>query len=107
MKALRMRCTSHFPRQPKTATNSGRLPWSGRGPRENQARRFILLPLPVRLKLSAELLRTIDARRKATGDQGIGSAVERDILDRELAELALEWMMNPESPRVPNLSRIR
>jgi len=41
------------------------------------------------------------------GDQGIGSAVERDILDRELAELALEWMMNPKSPRVPNLSQIR
>jgi hypothetical protein len=59
------------------------------------------------LKLSATLLRTIDARRKATGDHGIGSAVERDILDRELAELALEWMMNPQSPRVPNLSGIR
>jgi hypothetical protein len=35
------------------------------------------------------------------GDRGIGSAVERDILDRELAELALEWMMNPHSPPVP------
>ena len=68
-----------------------------------------MLPLPVRvrLKLSAKLLRSIDARREASGDQGIGSAVERDILDRELAELALEWMMNPESPRVPNLSQIR
>jgi hypothetical protein len=52
-------------------------------------------------------LRSIDARREATGDQGIGSAVERDILDRELAELALGWMMNPQSPRVPRLSRIR
>jgi len=29
------------------------------------------------------------------------------ILDQELAELALEWMMNPESPRVPNVSQIR
>jgi hypothetical protein len=66
-----------------------------------------MLPVSVRLKLSAKLLRSIDARRKATSDQGIGSAVERDILDRELAELALEWMMNPESPSVPNLSRIR
>jgi hypothetical protein len=43
---------------------------------------------------------------EATGDQGIGSTAERDILDRELAELALEWMMNPQSPPVPNLSRI-
>lgn len=68
-----------------------------------------MLPLPirVRLKLSAKLLHTIDARREATGDQGIGSAVERDILDSELADLALEWMMNPQSPRVPKLSRIR
>jgi len=30
-------------------------------------------------------------------------AVERAILDREFAELALQWMMNPQSPRVPNL----
>jgi hypothetical protein len=66
-----------------------------------------MLPLPVRLKITAKLLRMIDAQREASGDQGIGSAVERDILNRELAELAFEWMMNPESPRVPNLSRIR
>jgi hypothetical protein len=68
-----------------------------------------MLPLPVRirLKLSLKLLLTIDTRREATGDQGIGSVVERAILDQELAELALEWMMNPQSPRVPNLSRIR
>jgi hypothetical protein len=33
------------------------------------------------LKLSVKLLRSIDARREATGDQGIGSVVERDILD--------------------------
>ena len=68
-----------------------------------------MLPLPVRLRLRllAKLLRTIDTRRKAAGDQGIGSAVERSILDYELAELALEWMTNPESPKVPNLSQIR
>ena len=68
-----------------------------------------MLPLPirVRLTLAAKILRSIDARREATGDRGIGSAVERAILDRELAELALEWMMNPQSPPVPNLSQIR
>jgi hypothetical protein len=66
-----------------------------------------MLPLPVRLKITAKLLRTIDAQREASGDQGIGSAVERAILDQELAELALEWMTNPQSPRVPNLSQIR
>ena len=66
-----------------------------------------MLSLRLRLKLFAKLLRSIDARCEATGDHGIGSAVERDILDQELAELALEWMMNPQSPPVPNLSRIR
>jgi len=53
--------------------------------------------------LSVKLLRTIDARREPTGDQGIGCA----ILDYEVAELALEWMMNPQSSRVPDLSQIR
>ena len=43
---------------------------------------------------------------KATGDQGISSTVERDILDRELAELAFECMMNPQSPKFANLARI-
>jgi hypothetical protein len=66
-----------------------------------------MLRLPVRLKITAKLLRTIDVQREAGGDQGIGSAMERAILDQELAELALEWMTNPESPRVPNLSQIR
>jgi hypothetical protein len=37
-----------------------------------------MLSLPIRLKLSIELLCSIDARRKAASDQGIGSAVERD-----------------------------
>ena len=69
--------------------------------------RFIMIPRPVRLKITANLLRTIDVQREASGDQAIGSAVERAILDQELAELALEWMTNPQSPRVPNLSQIR
>ena len=66
-----------------------------------------MLSLTDRLNLSVELLRSIDVRREATSNRGIGSAVERDILDRELAELALEWMMNPQSPPVPNLSQLR
>jgi len=66
-----------------------------------------MLHLPIRLKRLVTLLCSIDAPREATGDQAIGSAVERAILDQELAELALEWMTNPESPTVPNLSQIR
>jgi len=80
---------------------------SGISPASGAGGLYVPLPIRVRLELLAELLCSIDARREATGDQVIGSAVERDILDRELAELAPEWMMNPESPRVPNLSRIR
>lgn len=68
---------------------------------------MITFPLPIRGRLSVKLLRTIDARREPTGDQGIGCAVERAILNYEVAELALEWMMNPQSSRVPDLSQIR
>jgi hypothetical protein len=68
---------------------------------------MLSLPVRLRLKLSAKLLCSIDSRLEASRDQAIGSAVERAILDYELAELALEWMMNPQSPEVPNLSRIR
>ena len=51
---------------------------------------MLSLPIRVRLRLSVKLLRSIDARRKATGDQGIGSAAERAFLDYELAELPLQ-----------------
>lgn len=66
-----------------------------------------MIPLHVRLKASETLLRSIDARRMATGDEAIGSAIERKLLDRELAELTDEWINNPDSPRVDNPSRIR
>jgi len=52
-----------------------------------------MLSLTDRLNLSVELLRSIDVRREATSNRGIGSAVERDILDRELAELTFQWMI--------------
>ncbi len=66
-----------------------------------------MIPLHVRLKASETLLRSIDACRMATGDEAIGSAIERRLLDRELGELAVEWVNNPDSPRVDNPSRIR
>lgn len=66
-----------------------------------------MLPLPVRLKACEKLLRTIDARRATTGNQALGSAIERTILDREPAELATEWINNPASPRVANPADIR
>jgi hypothetical protein len=59
------------------------------------------------LKASDKLLRSIDAQRAIRGEAGIFSAVERKLLDGELAELAAEWINNPDSPRVDNPSRIR
>ena len=41
------------------------------------SRRLIMLPLPVRLKITAKLLRTIDAQREASGDQGIACSLSR------------------------------
>jgi hypothetical protein len=40
-----------------------------------------------RLSYCCTVLRLIDCRRAETGNDGIGSAVERRILDRELQEL--------------------
>jgi hypothetical protein len=40
-----------------------------------------------RLKKSAEVLTLIDNCRRATGDQRLGAAIERLIIERELNEL--------------------
>jgi hypothetical protein len=37
----------------------------------------MMLPLPVRSELSAKLLRSIDARREASGDQSIACSKTR------------------------------
>jgi len=36
------------------------------------------------------MLKLIDLRRAQTGDQGIGSAIEKRVLDRELQDLEAE-----------------
>ncbi|HEU0142211.1 MAG TPA: hypothetical protein VFQ79_20990 [Bryobacteraceae bacterium] len=60
-----------------------------------------------RLELSARILASIDGRRNHKGDHSIFSSVERQVIDRELKELAEEWALNPDSPAVPGIWRLR
>jgi len=60
-----------------------------------------------RLAICARTLLIFDVLRSETGDWSVFHWIERGILDRELTELASEWMLNPESPTVPNIGRIR
>jgi hypothetical protein len=60
-----------------------------------------------RLAISARTLLLIDALQNQSADLPIFHWVEREIVDRELMELAREWMLNPKSPPVPNIERIR
>ncbi|MGH9631716.1 MAG: hypothetical protein ACRD7E_25700 [Bryobacteraceae bacterium] len=60
-----------------------------------------------RLELSARILASIDARRNHCGDHSIFSSVERQVVDRELKELADEWALNPDSPAVPEIRRLQ
>ena len=43
--------------------------------------------LKLRLARSYAILKLIDLRRAQTGDQGIGSAIEKLVLDQELQDL--------------------
>lgn len=60
-----------------------------------------------RLALGARILFATGALRDRTGDPSTSRSVEREIVDRELRELASEWILNPESPAIPNIGRIR
>jgi hypothetical protein len=65
------------------------------------------MPIKERLKLCAGILASIDARRECSGDHSIFSSLERQLVDRELRELADEWILNPESPPVADIRRVR
>ena len=60
-----------------------------------------------RLELSMRLLSSIDARREQCADTAFFSSVEREIVDRELKDLAQEWAQDPEAPRVVNIRSVR
>jgi len=65
------------------------------------------MPIKDRLELSARVLASIDARRNQSCDHSVFSSVERQVVDRELKELADEWALNPDSPAVPGIWRLR
>ena len=65
------------------------------------------MPIKDRLELCARILATVDARRNHCGDYSIFSSVERQVVDRELKELADEWALNPDSPAAPEIWRLR
>lgn len=48
-----------------------------------------------RLERSMAILAMIDRRRESSGDQSLGSNIERMIVDRELEELEREILLNP------------
>jgi len=48
-----------------------------------------------RLSKAAFILATIDFRRRMEGDPGVGSSIERMIIDRELRELEDEISRDP------------
>jgi len=49
-----------------------------------------------RLKKSAEVLTLIDNCRRVTGDPGLGVAIERLIVERELQELEQQFSTDPQ-----------
>ena len=65
------------------------------------------MPIKERLELCARILASIDARRNHSGDHSIFSSVELQLINRELKELADEWTLNPDSPTVLNIRRLR
>ncbi|MGH9771595.1 MAG: hypothetical protein ACRD4Q_07845 [Candidatus Acidiferrales bacterium] len=65
------------------------------------------MSIKARLALGARILLATGVRRDRTGGLSTLRSVEREIADHELRELASEWLLNPESPAVPNIGRIR
>jgi hypothetical protein len=55
------------------------------------------MPLSIqdRLQYEAAVLRSLEARRITTGTSALHQSVERNIISRELEELADEWRRNP------------
>ena len=58
-----------------------------------------------RLESSVYILTSIDIRREEYRDPSVFSSVERQIVDRELEELAAEWAQNPHVPLGMNIRR--
>ena len=59
-----------------------------------------------RLESSVYILISIDIRREEYRDPSVFSSVERQIVERELKELADEWAHNPHGPLRTNIRRL-
>ena len=59
-----------------------------------------------RLESSVYILTSIDIRREEYRDPSVFSSVERQIVERELNELAAEWAQNPYGPLGTNIRRL-
>ena len=55
------------------------------------------------LKSAAAVLEVLDRRRLETGDPGLGSAVEKAILDRHLADLEFDLMEHQQEEQLREL----
>ncbi len=51
-----------------------------------------MIEIKTRLERSAAVLAVIDYRRRQARDRHLGAGLERFIIERELKELADEWM---------------
>lgn len=64
-----------------------------------------MLPVRKRLEVAVAILEQIHQRRRETGDPHLASSLERRIIERELEQLATEWIMHPaadeSSPETP------
>jgi hypothetical protein len=54
-----------------------------------------MLPTRERLEVAVAILEQVHQRRRETGDPHLASSLERRIIERELEQLATEWIMNP------------
>ena len=59
-----------------------------------------------RLESSVYILTSIDIRREEYRDPSVFSSVERQIVERELKELADEWAHNLHGPLRTNIRRL-
>ncbi|MFN0166049.1 MAG: hypothetical protein ACKV22_06425 [Bryobacteraceae bacterium] len=56
-----------------------------------------------RLETAKAIVDRLDDRRREKGDSLLGIAIDRRLIDRELRDLAEEWILNPptDSPASP------
>lgn len=62
-----------------------------------------MLPIRERLEVAVTILEQVRQRRRETGDPHLGSSLERRIIERELDQLAADWILHPAGePSAPD-----